>query len=55
MTIPSIVRRALANSKGRFKGRQTAVGETFDATVGLAGVSLKHVVKAGLLKSGELR
>ncbi len=53
MTIPSIVRRALANSQGRFKGRQTAVGEDFEATVGLAGVSLKNVVKAVLLKSGE--
>lgn len=55
MTIPLQVRRALANSQGRFKGRQTAVGETFEATVGLAGISLKNVVKTVLLKSGEFR
>lgn len=51
MTIPSTVRRALANSQGRFKGRQVAVGETFEATVTMAGLSLSSVVKAVLVSS----
>ncbi len=54
MTIPTTVRRALANSQGRFKGRQTAAGETFEATVALSGFSLDKVVKSVLLKSDEL-
>lgn len=53
MNIPSSVRRALANSQGRFKGRQTAIGETFEATVSLAGWPLATVVKPVLVKSGE--
>lgn len=53
MAIPSIVRRTLVTSKGHFKGRRTAVGETFEETVTLAGISLAKVVKAVLLKSEE--
>lgn len=54
MTIPSTVRRALANSQGHFKGRQSNAGDTFEATLTLAGVSLNNAVKAVLLKSDEV-
>ncbi len=53
MTIPSTVRRALASSQGRFKGRQVEAGETFEATVKMAGLPLASAVKAVLIKSNE--
>jgi HD-like signal output (HDOD) protein/prolyl-tRNA editing enzyme YbaK/EbsC (Cys-tRNA(Pro) deacylase) len=53
MNIPSTVRSFLANSRGRFKGRQTVAAETFEATVALADIPLERVVKPVLLKSGK--
>lgn len=53
MNIPSTVRHALASSQGRFKGRQAVAGETFEATVRLAGLSVTSAVKAMLVKSDD--
>lgn len=53
MNIPSTVRTYLANSRGHFKGRETAVAETFEATLALAGISQDKVIKPVLLKSGK--
>lgn len=53
MNIPSTIRSYLANSRGRFKGRRTAVADTFEATISLAGIPLAKVIKPVLLKSDE--
>lgn len=53
MNIPSTVRSYLANSQGRFKGRQTTAADTFEATLALADIPLAGVVKPVLLKSGN--
>jgi HD-like signal output (HDOD) protein/prolyl-tRNA editing enzyme YbaK/EbsC (Cys-tRNA(Pro) deacylase) len=53
MNIPSTVRSYLANSQGRFKGRQTAAADTLEATAALAEIPLENIVKPVLLKSGK--
>lgn len=53
MNIPSTVRNYLANSQGRFKGRQATAADSFEATAALAGIPLANIVKPVLLKSGK--
>lgn len=53
MNIPSTVRNYLANSQGRFKGRQSTAAETLEATAAQAGIPLERIVKPVLLKSGK--
>ncbi|MBE0509485.1 MAG: HDOD domain-containing protein [Chromatiales bacterium] len=53
MNIPSTVRTYLADSGGRFKGRQTDAGRHLEETVSLAGLSLEQVVRPVMLRSGK--
>lgn len=53
MKIPSTVNSYLANSRAHFKGRETAVADTFEATLSLAGIPRNKVIKPVLLKSGK--
>lgn len=53
MNIPATVRTHLADSGGRFKGRQTEVGKSFEETLQLAGLALEQVVRPILLRSGK--
>lgn len=53
MNIPSTVRNYLANSQGRFKGRQATAADSFEATAAQAGIPLANIVKPVLLKSGK--
>jgi HD-like signal output (HDOD) protein/prolyl-tRNA editing enzyme YbaK/EbsC (Cys-tRNA(Pro) deacylase) len=52
MNIPSTVRSFLANSRVRFKGRQTSPADTFEAAVELAGISPSRVIKPVMVKAG---
>ena len=53
MNIPTTVRTYLAASGGRFKGRQTEVGNTFEETIVLAGLEPEQVVRPVMLRSGK--
>lgn len=53
MNIPSTVKTYLANSRGRFKGRQTAPADSFEQAVAQADIPLSKVVRVELLKSGK--
>lgn len=53
MNIPATVKTYLANSGGRFKGRQTGDADSFEKAVELADLPLSKVVKPVMLKSGK--
>lgn len=53
MNIPATVKTYLANSGGRYKGRQTGAADSFEQAVALADIPLSKVVKAVMLRSGK--
>jgi len=53
MNIPATVKSFLANSGGRFKGRQTGAADSFEQAVALADIPLSKTVKPVMLKSGK--
>ena len=53
MNIPTTVRSWLADSGGRFKGRQSPVGKDLNETIAHAGLTPEQVIRPVLLKSGK--